>query len=210
MRKENEEVLLFDAEIVKEVLDGNHRKAAYLAARRAHHPRPKQSDSSDLKSNESSDSEMAMTKIIKNQLDSTSAGADSVDPAVPADMMVDHAKAKSLDTEPIDNSNSVARLESATKPVVEDDVGKIAAVTEAEAETLVTREPTNEKEWLDYYDKISASLGNSDEYCFGYREFASAAASLRVEWLEPGEKFLVSEYDGDETLLRKNDLRHVA
>lgn len=215
--EEDEEALLFHAQIVKEVLDGNHRKAASLAARWTYHPRPKQSDSSELESNESSDSEITMTTIIQNQLDLTSAGAGSVDPVVPADMMVDHAKARNLDPEPIDCSNSVAGSESTTNIVVEDDAGKIAAVTEAKAETLVTRELMNEKEWLDYctdYDKIDASWENSYEYHVENSEFASAAASLIVEWLEPGEEFWVSEYDGHETLVRKSDFKvppwHVA
>lgn len=235
--EEDGEVLLFHTQIVKEVLDGNHRKAASLAARRTYHPRPKQSDISDLESYESSDSEMTMTTIIKNQLDSTSAGADSVDPAIAVDMidhakaksldtdpaipadMVDHAKAKSLDTEPIDYSNSVAGSESATNPIVEDDdAGKIAAVSEAQ-KPLVTKEliNMNEEEWLDYctdYDKIDASWENSYEYHVENSEFASAAAELIVEWLEPGEEFWVSEYNGYETLVRKSDFKpppcHVA
>lgn len=203
--EQDKEALLFHAQIVKEVLDGNHRGAASMAKRRTYHPRPKQSTSSDLESNESSDSEMTMTTIIKNQLDSTSAGADSVDLTVPADM-VDHAKAKDLDPDPIDCSNSVARSESATN-LVEDDAGKIAAVTEAD-ETLVSKELMNEKEWLDYctdYDKIDADFWNSYEYHVERSDFDSAAASLIIEWLDPGEEFFVSECDGYETLVRKSE-----
>lgn len=206
--EQDKEALLFHAQIVKEVLDGNHRGAASLAARRTYHPRPKQSPHSDLESNESSDSEMTMTTIIKNQLDSTSAGADSVDVAVPADM-VDHAKAKAkdFDTEPIDCSNSVARSESATNSVGEEDAGKIAAVTEAET-VVVSKELMNGEEWLDYctdYDKIDACWGNSYEYHVEHSEFESAAASLIIEWLDPGEEFFVSQCDGYETLVRKSE-----
>lgn len=238
--EEDEEALLFHTQIVKEVLDGNHRKAASLAARRTYHPKPKQSDISDFESNESSDSEMTMTTIIKNQLDSTSAGADSVDPAIPADM-VDQAKAKSLDTdpaipadtvdqvkaksledtEPFDCSNSLAGSDSVTNPIIveDDDAGKIATVSEAPKPLVTSKEfiNMNEEEWLDYctdYDKIDASWENSYEYHVENSEFASAAASLIVEWLEPGEEFWVNEYNGYETLVRKSDYKlppwHVA
>lgn len=207
--EQDKEALLFHAQIVKQVLDGHHRGAATMAARVTYHPRPKQSTSSDLESTESSDNEMTMTTIIKNQLDSTSAGADSVDPVVAADDMVDNAKARDLDPEPIiDCSNSVARSESVTNPLVEGDAGKIAAdVTEAD-ETLVSKELMNEKEWLDYctdYDKIDADWRNSYEHHVERGEFESAATSLIIEWLDPGEEFFVSECDGYETLVRKSE-----
>lgn len=66
----------------------------------------------------------------------------------------------------------------------------------------------DDKEWLDYctdYDKIDASWYNSYEYHVEISRFDSAAASLIVEWLEPGEEFFVSEYDGYETLVRKSN-----
>lgn len=211
MSEEHEEALLFDAQIVKAVLAGNHHTAASLAAMQTYHPRPKQSDSSDPESNESSDSEMTMTTIIKNGLDSTNAGAGSIDPA---------GMAKSLDTESIDCSNSVARSESATNPF-EGDPSKVVAVLENK--TPVTM---NGKEWLDFctdyestdyesidYDTINPSY-NSYEYHVAYYEFAYVAPSLIVEWLEPGEEFYVSEYNGYETLVRKSNFKptpwHVA
>lgn len=157
--EEDEEALLFHAQIVKAVFDDNPRKAASLAARLTYHPRPaQQSHSAGSESNESSDSEMTMTAIIKNHLEDSkiSAGADSLDPGdpgTPAEIMVDQVKAKSsslVHTEPpiiIDcgSNNSVlvagseeesARTTNNPVPVqvpveleVDNDAGKIAAVS---------------------------------------------------------------------------------
>lgn len=115
LEEEDVEALLFDDKIVKAVLAGLHHTAASLATMQMYHPRQNQSDSLNSESNES-DSEMTMSTIINNGLDTTSAGADSKggDPAG----MVD-AEAKGLDTKPIDCSNSVARSESA-KPDEDD------------------------------------------------------------------------------------------
>lgn len=71
--EEDEEALVFDAKIVGADLAGDHYTTAYLAAMHIYHPRPNQSYSSDSEINESSDSEMTVTTIIKNQLDSTTA-----------------------------------------------------------------------------------------------------------------------------------------
>lgn len=201
--EEDEEALLFDTQMVQAVLAGQDRTAASLAYTQTYHPRLKQSYSSALESNESSDSEMTMTTIIKNELDSRSAEVVSID----------HAKAKVLDTEPIDCSNSVARSESATN-AVEDDVSKIAAVSEIK--TPVTMSSSDGKECLDFCtddDNINPSYGNIFEYHVDHGHFDWAAATLIVEWLEPGEEFYVSEYNGYETLVRKSNYNppwHVA
>lgn len=268
--EEDEEALLFHAQIVKAVLDGNSRKAASLASRLTSHPRlVQQSHSAGSESNESSDSEMTMTAIIKNQLDDTTiAGADSLYPGVsdvPAEIIVDQVKAKSsslVHTEepPIiidcsSSKNSVvvvvagsedsARITTTSNnpvPVIvevevkvddDDNASKIAATAALNSITTTTQQEAEEKRlrlvsnkkvedkdkkelilmndrgWLDYctdYDKIDGTWPNSYEYHVENSQFDSAAASLIVEWLEPGEEFFVSEYDGYETLVRKSDI----
>lgn len=271
--EEDEEALLFHAQIVKAVLDGNCRKAASLAAKLTYHPRPAQQSHSEAgsESNDSSDSEMTMTAIIKNQLDdsTTSAGADSVDPGVPdvpAEIMVDQVRVKSsslahteepqiiIDCSSSNNSMVVAGSEEDSArtttttttttnnnpvpvpvpvevEVDDDDAGNIATAAASSSVTTTTQEQEaeekrlrlvskkkvedkdkkeliimNDREWLDYctdYDKIDATWPNSYEYHVENSQFDSAAASLIIEWLEPGEEFFVSEYDGSETLVRK-------
>lgn len=190
------EALLFDAKIVKAVLAGLHETAASLAIMRTYQPRQNQSDSSDPESNES-DSEMAMSTIINNGLDITSAGADSKggDPAG----MVD-AEAKGLDTKPIDCSNSVARSESA-KPA-EDDASKNAAVSKTTTRATITSGNANDNE-INY-------LGSYERHAQNH-VFYGSARTLIIEWLDPGEEFQVKEYDGDESILRKRNWTwHVA
>lgn len=276
--EEDEEALLFQAEIVKSVLDGNCRKAASLATKLTYNPRPAQQSHSEAgsESNDSSDTEMRMTAIIKNQLDdsTTSAGADSVDlgvPDVPAEIMVDQVRAKSsslahtevppiiIDCSSSNNSMVVAGSEEDSArtttttttttnnnpvpvpvpvpvevEVDDDDAGNIATAAVSSSVTTTTQEQEaeekrlrlvsskkkaedkdkkeliimNDREWLDYctdYDKIDATWTNSYEYHVENSQFDSAAASLIIEWLEPGEEFFVSEYDGYKTLVRKID-----
>lgn len=198
--EEDEEVLLFDVQIVKAVLAGHHHTAASLAAMQTYRPRHNQSDSSDSESNESTDSEMTMETIIKNELDSTDVGAGSIDPAGMVDAII-----KSLNTEPIDCSNFVARSESATNQF-EGDASKIATVSETK--TPVTIRSRKGKEWLDFctdYDKIDPSYGNSYEYHVANCGFASAAPTLIMEWLKQGEEFYVNEYNVYETIMGKSN-----
>lgn len=44
----------------------------------------------------------------------------------------------------------------------------------------------------------------------GYDTYMGGADSVRVEWLEPGTRFLVEEYDGSESLRTFDDLCYVA
>lgn len=181
---EDVEALLFDARIVKAVLAGLHHAAGSLAIMQTYHPRQKPSDISGSESNES-DSEMTMSTIINNELDTTGTGADSkgADPAG----MID-AKAKDLNTEPIDCSNPVARSKSA-KPA-EDDASKNAAVSQNGMESDDEIDPSY---WDSYENHANTSI------------YYRSARKLKIEWLDPGEEFMVNEYDGYESILRKRD-----
>jgi hypothetical protein len=44
----------------------------------------------------------------------------------------------------------------------------------------------------------------------GYTGYMGGADSVRVEWLEPGTRFLVEEYDGSESIRTFDHLSHVA
>ena len=142
-------------------------------------------------------------------MDSKSVGAGSIDPAGMVDALI-----KSLNTEPIDCSNFVARSESATNPF-EGDASKIATVSETKSP--VTIRSRNGKEWLDFctdYDKIDPSYENSYEYHVANCGFAFAVPTLILEWLEPGEELYVNEYSGYETIVIKSNFKsppwHVA
>lgn len=44
----------------------------------------------------------------------------------------------------------------------------------------------------------------------GYDTYMGGAEDIRIEWLEPGTRFLIEEYDGSESLRTFDDLRYVA
>lgn len=44
----------------------------------------------------------------------------------------------------------------------------------------------------------------------GYDEYMGGATDLRVEWLEPGTRFTVEEYDGSESIRTFDDLSYIA
>lgn len=44
----------------------------------------------------------------------------------------------------------------------------------------------------------------------GYTGYMGGADSVRVEWLEPGTRFVVEEYDGSESIRTFDDLCYVA
>lgn len=44
----------------------------------------------------------------------------------------------------------------------------------------------------------------------GYTGYTGGASDVRVEWLEPGVRFYVDEYDGSESLRTFDDLCYVA
>lgn len=44
----------------------------------------------------------------------------------------------------------------------------------------------------------------------GYTGYMGGAEDVRVEWLEPGTRFVVEEYDGSESLRTFDDLCYVA
>jgi hypothetical protein len=44
----------------------------------------------------------------------------------------------------------------------------------------------------------------------GYTGYMGGAEDVRVEWLEPGTRFLVEEYDGSESLRTFDDLTYIA
>jgi hypothetical protein len=44
----------------------------------------------------------------------------------------------------------------------------------------------------------------------GYTGYMGGAEDVRVEWLEPGTRFMIDEYDGSESIRTFDDLCHVA
>jgi hypothetical protein len=44
----------------------------------------------------------------------------------------------------------------------------------------------------------------------GYTSYTGGAQEVRIEWLEPGTRFYVEEYDGSESLRTFDDLSYVA
>lgn len=44
----------------------------------------------------------------------------------------------------------------------------------------------------------------------GYTGYMGGASDVHVEWLEPGTRFLIDEYDGSESIRTFDDLCHVA
>jgi hypothetical protein len=44
----------------------------------------------------------------------------------------------------------------------------------------------------------------------GYTSYTGGAQEVRVEWLEPGTRFMVDDYDGSESIRTFDHLTHVA
>lgn len=44
----------------------------------------------------------------------------------------------------------------------------------------------------------------------GYTGYMGGAEDVRVEWLEPGTRFMIDEYDGSESIRTFDHLSHVA
>lgn len=63
-------------------------------------------------------------------------------------------------------------------------------------------------------DAILAEMPEAEfvAYCesLGYDHYMGGAEDLRVEWLEPGTRFVVEEYDGSESIRTFDDLCYVA
>ena len=63
-------------------------------------------------------------------------------------------------------------------------------------------------------DAVLAKMPTEEfvEYCksLGYENYMGGAGNLEVEWLDPGTRFTVEEYDGSESLRTFDDLCYVA
>lgn len=55
----------------------------------------------------------------------------------------------------------------------------------------------------------SEGLGDYAE-SLGYTGYMGGASDVQVEWLEPGTRFMIDEYDGSESIRTFDDLCHVA
>ena len=59
---------------------------------------------------------------------------------------------------------------------------------------------------------LSTGVEGLAEYAesLGYTSYTGGAEDVRVEWLEPGTRFYVEDYDGSESIRTFNHLSHVA
>ena len=59
---------------------------------------------------------------------------------------------------------------------------------------------------------LSTGVEGLAEYAesLGYTSYTGGAEDVRVEWLEPGTRFYVEDYDGSESLRTFDHLSHVA
>lgn len=59
---------------------------------------------------------------------------------------------------------------------------------------------------------LSHGAGGLGDYAesLGYDSYMGGADDVHVEWLEPGTRFLIEEYDGSESIRTFDDLSYVA